>query len=397
MLNPRIPPEILDHVVDLLHDNPKTLKKCCLVSKSWIPRTRTHLFAKVGLPTNKELKSWKKTFQDPLTTPAYYTKTLFIGCAHLVTLADCEAGGWLRGFSRVVWLWVGTQGFDHRVRAVFAPFHGLSPVVKTLRMAFPSSFYPSQIFDLALSFPILEDLAVSNFSGLSDKWNNPNSLLPVIKHPSPFTGSLDIFLMGGIGPIADRLLSLPGGIHFRKFALRWYRERDPLSTTELVERCFRTIESLDIASYLSGFVRYGTCNDNLLLFLATFEPASIDISKAVRLRDVIFRPTTLNVEWITTALRAITPQHRDLRQITIYVPYSLTLLGSDNDVRENIGEAIFVHWSDLDRLLTQFWERSILPKVILTAPREYPQIRISCVESLLPEMTPMRRMIDPVE
>jgi len=37
--NPYLPPEILDYIVDLLHNSPNALKECCLVSKSWIPRT----------------------------------------------------------------------------------------------------------------------------------------------------------------------------------------------------------------------------------------------------------------------------------------------------------------------------------------------------------------------
>ena len=29
-----LPPEILDYILDLLHDEPEALKECCLVSKS---------------------------------------------------------------------------------------------------------------------------------------------------------------------------------------------------------------------------------------------------------------------------------------------------------------------------------------------------------------------------
>lgn len=85
-------------VVDLLHDNPNALKECCLVSKSWIPRTRKHLLAEVNLHTEKHLESWKKALRDPSITPAYHTNTLSIGCAHVVTAVDVESGGWLDGF-----------------------------------------------------------------------------------------------------------------------------------------------------------------------------------------------------------------------------------------------------------------------------------------------------------
>jgi hypothetical protein len=39
----RLPAEMLDHVVDHLYDTEDALRNCCLVSKSWIPRTRKHL------------------------------------------------------------------------------------------------------------------------------------------------------------------------------------------------------------------------------------------------------------------------------------------------------------------------------------------------------------------
>ena len=43
----RIPQETLDYTMGLLHDEPETLKECCIVSKPWIPRTRKHSFADI--------------------------------------------------------------------------------------------------------------------------------------------------------------------------------------------------------------------------------------------------------------------------------------------------------------------------------------------------------------
>src|ERR1700753_246461 len=50
MSGPRLPAELLDHIADLLRDR-ETLESCCLVSKSWIPRARKHLFACVAFHT----------------------------------------------------------------------------------------------------------------------------------------------------------------------------------------------------------------------------------------------------------------------------------------------------------------------------------------------------------
>ena len=155
MSNPHLPVEILDDIVDHLHDTQDALKNCCLVSKSWIPRTRKHLFANVNLLTTKRLRSWKETCLDPSTSPGYYTKTLSVNSSEVVTVADAGAG-WIAGFSHVMHLEVGSSVYP----AFFVPFHGFSPVMKSLRVTISSLFSP-HIFNLILSFPLLQDLAVT--------------------------------------------------------------------------------------------------------------------------------------------------------------------------------------------------------------------------------------------
>ena len=57
-----LPPELLDHVVDNLSLTRDALKTCCLVSESWIPRARKHLFANIEFLTPEHLQSWKNLF-----------------------------------------------------------------------------------------------------------------------------------------------------------------------------------------------------------------------------------------------------------------------------------------------------------------------------------------------
>ena len=47
------PPEIVDLIIDHLHDQPATFKTCCVVSKSWVPRTRKQLFSHVEFHDSK--------------------------------------------------------------------------------------------------------------------------------------------------------------------------------------------------------------------------------------------------------------------------------------------------------------------------------------------------------
>jgi hypothetical protein len=46
--------------------------------------------------------------------------------------------------------------------------------------------------------------------------------------------------------ITRRLLSLPGGIHFRKLTLTWSDEQDLSLAMALVEKCSHTLESLNV-------------------------------------------------------------------------------------------------------------------------------------------------------
>jgi hypothetical protein len=256
MTDPHLPTELLDHIVDILHDTKDALRNCCLVSKSWIPRTRRHLFADVALSTTKHLESWKQTFPDPSTSPAHYTNTLSIDCS-CVTAADVEVGGWMRGFSRVVHLDVGTRGmvddFDQSATPL-VPFHGLSLTIKSLRVVVPY-LPPLQIFNLIFSLPLLEDLALFTYNetSASNGGGFEEHEMPIAAQPSippMFTGSLKLYLRRGMKPIIRQLLSLSGGLHFWKLTWTWLYEEDFPLMMALVEGCSHTIESLDITCNL---------------------------------------------------------------------------------------------------------------------------------------------------
>ena len=223
-----------------MHDDITTLKTCCIVSKSWIPRTRKHLFARVEFHASRsQVELWKKTFPDPSNSPAHRTRHLYIRGLSFTTSTDAEVGDWIRTFQNVVRLdleWLGPM--NHKI--TLAPFHGLSPALRSLRLIAT----PMEVLDLICSFPLFEDLALIALSQGGDVWNTPST--------SPkLTGSLELRAIGGIRSAARRLLNLPNGLHFTEITVACLDE-DVESTTQLVSRCSGNLESFSVYYHNPG-------------------------------------------------------------------------------------------------------------------------------------------------
>ena len=245
-----LPPEILDVVVDHLHDEQTALRACCLVSKSWVPRSRTHLFAHIEL-ADGSVQSWLKAFPDPLNSPAHYTRTLTIHDHDALAVAGPVVAQWICAFPfhNVVDLNIHSDsrgsGND---RISLVPFHGLSPTVRSLRLTL-SHAQPAEVFSLICSFPLLEDFTLLDFG----YWNGVDVWTPPPTSPR-LTGSLELrSVIRGIGPITRQLLDLPNGLNFTKIVLTCLDDgRNFKSITDLVSRCSNTLESLDISDYCPG-------------------------------------------------------------------------------------------------------------------------------------------------
>jgi hypothetical protein len=249
-MSPSLPPEILDLIVDHLHDEPTTLKACCVVSKSWIHRPRSHLFSRVEFCAPKShLELWKKTFPDPSNSPAHHTRSLIIRGIPTVTAADVDAGGWIHTFHNLVHLYLESPRWEG---VSLVPFHGISATLRSLCLIRTSS----DVLDLICSFPLLEDLALIGPSRGSDAWNIPPT--------SPkLTGFLDLSMFGGMGrPSAHRLLSLPNGLHFTKIRVTLDEGSD--SVMDLVSRCSDTLESISVFHSTLGIPPSASATDQYL-------------------------------------------------------------------------------------------------------------------------------------
>ena len=228
-------PDIFDIIVDDLCDDPPTLEACCLVSKSWIPRTRKHLFAHIEFgATEPPIQVWKKAFPDPSNSPAHYTRNLSIYGVPVITAG---VGGWISAFHNVVHL--SLQGLD---RASLVPLHGLSPAIRSLYL----KYCTTEVFDLVCSFPLLEDLElIAPRAFDADGWTAPSTT-------PKLTGSLNMFTVMETRLTTRRLLDLSGGFHFSKISVVFSDDDEAGSVTDLVSGCSDTLETLTIIYYPMG-------------------------------------------------------------------------------------------------------------------------------------------------
>ena len=279
-----------------------------------------------------------------LRTAAYHTHTLTLSCTEVITTEDAEPGGWIPTFSRVLRLELNDRtNFGNVVLEVaLAPFHKFSPVLKSLRVD-SAILSCSQTFNLVRSFPLLEDLALVGHNGWEGDGNDLHEQRTVVTSTSGpvFTGTLEL-LLGGFGSTARRLLDLPGGLRFRKLVLLWHCVRDFRWIMELVVRCSDTLESLNIMRHPPRkFVLVLLWSYDLPSFTGDLSHASIDLSKATKLKDVIFRPGSPTISWIIMTLQPIPSKHRDLRQISIHVPHDFALINVGANIGQIIGEAVY--------------------------------------------------------
>ena len=128
--------------------------------------------------------------------------------------------------------------------------------------------------------------------------------------------------------------------------------------------------------------------------------ASIDLSRATKLKNAVFR-CRKHPQWIATTLRTITCDHKDLQQIDVDVLWpqyqgNLDLVDPAR-MRVVLGGTSWAGWSELDRVLGQIWESySIRLKVPYSAPAIARERARGFMERLLPEVT-RRGIVELVE
>ena len=371
-MSPFLPPEILGLIFDNFRDERTTLGVCCLVSKSWTPSARRHLFFQINL-SQKLIELWIKAFPDPSNTPAHHTRVLSLSGSAAVNTAGTNVLAWVRAFCNVVCLRIAAVRWTPGGVSL-VPFHGFFPALTSFSVDH-SYIPPSEILGLICSLPLLKHLDLRPLP-IKD-----TTVTYERKTPSTLPELTGILHLGGksVRSVACGLSSLPNRLRFTKIVLMCHVYEAHL-VSDLVLKCCDTLESLSIG-YFSTFSasmfrsayavgRYLTAA-HCIVPATQRAPPPIDFSKATKLQDLEIKLHAPSVQWIIDTLLTI----ENLRRISIR---------SQHPFADPVVVAVHQEWRDLDRLLVRLWTSySIRPEISLMNWGTY------IVRILLPELATM--------
>ena len=236
---PRIPPEIIDEILDHLvaDSDSRSLRSCSLVSRSWVQRCRRYLFHTV-LFTSIHTTKWIKTFPLPGQSPAHHVRDLrFLSGSYF----DAH-----RGFAEHV------PSFKNVEKVSLLGYGGWETLCQILSLwRFPQSVTSLvmnagsinvlQIRNTLAQLPNLNDLSLSGSIIMMSGDGSMRGIGTVLK--GNFGGQLRLLGRHATKDVMNMLLEIPTGLHFTEVDILSTYEC-LVSTVRLTERCGKNLVKL---------------------------------------------------------------------------------------------------------------------------------------------------------
>jgi hypothetical protein len=86
-----IPPELIDQIIDHLHDDPKSLNACALTTRNWVPSARHHRFQSIRFHSAKKIDSFHQLSRDAPGLLPYYQEAVICDNSGYIPAAILEA------------------------------------------------------------------------------------------------------------------------------------------------------------------------------------------------------------------------------------------------------------------------------------------------------------------
>lgn len=225
-----LPQELIDGVIDLLHDDLPTLGACSLSCSAMLHRSRVHKLARMTVRASPIIGG--ETIDSEIAAYIRY----------LTAIGDYD-GMWQEIFkcTNLRQLSIGSihfTSFPQQALACKFPF----PVLEKLELYSCSFVGPSSpnIAHFICAFPSLASLYIDD-TQWPESWRD--GIIEPLTHSPPFSGELQIV---DRPQIIDILTSLPGGIRFRTITLESRGTMSRINT--VVTACGSSLRKLHLVS-----------------------------------------------------------------------------------------------------------------------------------------------------
>ena len=233
-----LPQDIIDEILDYLATGSDlgSLRSCALVSRSWVPSCRRHLFHVVHF-TPVNIDRWLKTFPVPEDSPAHHVRDLRFSIGGDVG-AHKRFSEYTPRFTNVDSITLlGYGGFQ---QLWILPFGRLPQSVTSLTVD-TDGFTPSQVQGVMAQLPNLNDLSISGHLIIVDAEDILQGRGAVLR--GRFGGRLRFSGHHTCLGVVDMLLEVPTGLHFTEMSI--FTPHDCLlHTVRLAEACGKTLVKL---------------------------------------------------------------------------------------------------------------------------------------------------------
>ena len=268
---PRTPQDVVDEILDHLATDSDfgSLKTCALVSKTWVPSCRRHIFHTVQF-TPRDVDRWFKTFPAPEESPARYVRDLRVcmGTFPYIPEKFFEHIWWFADVERISLLgYEGTpMGYTERLLPQWAPSLWRLPKSVTHLTINTGVLTLLHVRGIMAQLPNLDDLSLI-LVGPPAPVDRRELLGTGTVLEGRFGGKLS--LHGGYvdTDAVDMFLEIPSGLHFTGIRISCSREALP-SAVRIAEASSSTLVKLTYTVispgkshgfYLSGWFQRQGC------------------------------------------------------------------------------------------------------------------------------------------
>lgn len=241
---PKVPQEIVDEILDLLaaDSDLKSIRSCSLVSKSWVPSCRRHLFRTIVF-NPRNVNKWLKKFPVPEESPARHVRDLRfpLGGDYGAPEEFFEYTPWFTNVEKM------TLMHGEFLPLWIPPFVRLPQSVTSLAIV-TDTIALVEIRNVMVQLPNLNDLSLSGSLDQADK-DIVSGMGAVLR--GRFGGRLRLLREIAGADVTNMLLEAPAGLSFTEVEIRATHEC-LLSTVKLAEACGRNLVKLSYAVSVHG-------------------------------------------------------------------------------------------------------------------------------------------------